>query len=306
MEISVIMATYKEPEYMLRQAVESILKQTYKEFEFIIILDNPDNIRHKEILKEYQKQDSRIKFYINEKNIGLAESLNKAIKFAKGKYICRMDADDCSLPERLQNQKSYLEINDADMIGGITQVIDEKGSILYSIKHVPTNPEKIKKALRYNQVLAHPTWFGKREMFIRLGGYRKIPLCEDYDFTLRAVLSGYVMSNLDETILQYRMTEQSISRANLYEQYLYAKYITKKYKKKEVATITQAEKYVKKNNRKKVSDRYLMANSRFNELLKNMEERRYFRFLKNGVIFTFTSLHYLEKVLRLVIVTIYS
>ena len=65
----------------------------------------------------------------------------------------------------------------------------------------PANPDKIKKCIRYNQVVPHPTWFGRKEMFEHLNGYRKIPLCEDYDFTLRALLKGYRVSNLNKVVL---------------------------------------------------------------------------------------------------------
>ena len=306
MEISVIMATYKEPEYMLRQAIESILQQTYGDFEFIMILDNPQNELHKKIIKEYQEKDNRIRFYINESNMGLPETLNRAIGLTTGKYICRMDADDISLPDRLERQKRCLKTRKADLLGGITQIIDENGEELYSIKHVPVNPEKIKKALKYNQVLAHPTWFGKREVFINLGGYRKIPLCEDYDFTLRAVMQGYVLTNLDETVLKYRMTSQSLSRSNLFEQYLYARYITAQYTKNRMADIKAAARYVESKNNKKTAARYLKANVRFNHLLEDVERKRYLRFFKDGVVFTFTSVYYLDKVMRFVIVTLCS
>lgn len=102
---------------------------------------------------------------------------------------------------------------------------------LFIPSKIPANPDKIKKCIRYNQVVPHPTWFGRKEMFEHLNGYRKIPLCEDYDFTLRALLKGYRVSNLNKVVLQYRMTSQSISRNNLFEQFLYAKYITCSYKK---------------------------------------------------------------------------
>ena len=242
--VSVIMSTYKEEEIFLRQAIESILDQTYKDFEYIIILDNPDNDLHIKIIEEYTNIDKRIKFYINKKNIGLTASLNKGLELAKGIYICRMDADDISISNRIENQKKYLEENKYDLIGGISQMIDENGESIYSIKKVPTDINKIKKALRYNQIISHPTWFGKKEVFDKLNGYRNMPLCEDYDFTLRAVLNGYKISNINETILKYRMTSSSISRSNLYEQYLFARFITKKYSEKEIADIDKAKEYV--------------------------------------------------------------
>ncbi|MFQ7194600.1 glycosyltransferase [Thomasclavelia spiroformis] len=304
--VSVIMSTYKEEEIFLRQAIESILNQSYKDFEYIIILDNPDNNLHIRIIKEYANLDKRIKFYVNEKNMGLTASLNKGLGLAKGKYICRMDADDISINKRIENQKRYLEENNYDLIGGISQMIDENGKSIYSIKKVPTNMDKIKKALRYNQIISHPTWFGKKEVFEKLNGYRNMPLCEDYDFTLRAVLNGYKISNIDETVLKYRMTSSSISRSNLYEQYLFARFITKKYSKNKIADIKEAKQYVNNHNDDRKAKRYLKANARFNIALKDIEEKRYFKFIIDGILLTFTSFNYLDKIYRFVKVSSYS
>ena len=290
--VSIIMSTYKEEEIFLRQAIESILNQSYKDFEYIIILDNPDNNLHIRIIKEYANLDKRIKFYVNEKNMGLTASLNKGLGLAKGKYICRMDADDISINKRIENQKRYLEENNYDLIGGISQMIDENGKSIYSIKKVPTNMDKIKKALRYNQIISHPTWFGKKEVFEKLNGYRNMPLCEDYDFTLRAVLNGYKISNIDETVLKYRMTSSSISRSNLYEQYLFARFITKKYSKNKIADIKEAKQYVNNHNDDRKAKRYLKANARFNIALKDIEEKRYFKFIIDGILLTFTSFNF--------------
>ncbi len=101
-KISVIMSVYKEPEEQLRSSIESILKQTYSNFEFIIILDNPEEKWREDLINSYH--DNRIKFYVNEKNFGLTNSLNKALTYATGDYVARMDADDISMPDRLQNK----------------------------------------------------------------------------------------------------------------------------------------------------------------------------------------------------------
>lgn len=305
-ETSVIMATYKENLEFLKQSIESILNQTYSDFEFIIILDNPDNINHIQLIKEYKQKDNRIVFYINETNIGLTNTLNRGLKLAKGKYICRMDADDISMVDRIKLQKEYLENNNYDLIGGISQMIDENGNTIYSIKKVPSDYEKIKKCIRYNQVISHPTWFGKKEVFDKLQGYRNMPLCEDYDFTLRALLAGFRISNINITLLQYRMTSNSVSRSNLYEQYLFAKYITKQYTKKQIADIDDAKKYVNKHNNKKASNNYLKANIRFNVLLKDVEERKYLNLFKDGLMLMFTSKNYLNKIYRFMMVTLNS
>ena len=304
--ITVIMSTYKEDERLLRESIESILNQTYKDFEYIIILDYPDNDVHKSVIEEYALKDDRIHFYINEKNMGLTDSLNRGLSLCHGEYIARMDADDISLPDRLERQMKYLEKNHYDLIGGITEMINENGSLLYSIKSVPTDPKKINKALRYSQCIAHPTWLGKKEVFEKNAGYRHMPLCEDYDFTLRAVLNGFVISNLNEPVLKYRMTSNSISRSNLFEQYLYMSYITNEYKNKRVASVDKAYAYVQQHLNEKDSNKYLKANVIFNRMLQEMSDKQFLSFMKDGFCLLFSSKYYLNKIFRFIMLSICS
>ena len=305
-ETSVIMATYKESIECLKQSIESIINQTYNDFEFIIILDNPDNKEHIAFINDYVCKDERIKFYINDKNMGLTNTLNRGLKLAEGKYICRMDADDISELYRMEHQKKYLEENDFDLIGGISQMIDEDGNTIYSIKKVPTNFKKIKKCIKYNQVISHPTWFGKKEVFDKLNGYRNMPLCEDYDFTLRAILQGFKISNVNECVLKYRMTKDSISRSNLFEQYLFARYITKQYSEGKVSEVEEAKSYVKKNLSDKNAKHYLKGTERVNNALNNLEEKQYIQFIANGIALLFTSKYYLDKIFRFIMVYLNS
>lgn len=304
--ISVIMSTYKEPEEQLRKSIESILNQTYNNFEFIILLDFPNNDLHKEIIESYSAKDSRIRFFINEHNLGLVGSLNRGLSLAQGDFIARMDADDISLPERFEKQMKYLLQNDYDLIGGITQMIDENESAIYSIRNIPSDFNKIKKALKYGQCIAHPTWLAKKTLFDHLGGYRNIPLCEDYDFTLRAVLSGYKVSNLNEVILKYRMTSNSLSRNNLYEQYLYMRFITKAYTNGKVANISEATKFVQGKNDSIRSRKYLKANVLFNALLRELENKQFCLFIRDGFKLLFCSKDYLNKIYRFAMLSINS
>ena len=305
-EVSIIMATYKEKIDYLKESIESILNQTYQNFEYIIILDNPNNKEHINLINEYRKQDSRIRFFINERNIGLTDTLNRGLSLSKGKYICRMDADDISHRDRIKIQKDYLEKNNFDLIGGISNIIDEYGNKIYTIKKIPANFEKIKKCIKYNQVISHPTWFGKKEVFDDLMGYRNFPLCEDYDFTLRAILKGYRISNVNKCVLSYRMTSNSISRSNLFEQYLYARYITKCYKNNRIADIYEAKKYAYKKNRSRIAKRYLRANKYFNNALKNLENKHFLECIIYCFFLCFTSFYYLNKIYRFLMVTFYS
>ena len=100
-KVSVIMSTYKEPIEWIQQSVDSILNQTYKNLEFIIIVDNPEYAELVSLLNDYADSDDRISVVVNNNNIGLVKSLNKALSFCTGEYVARMDADDISLPERL-------------------------------------------------------------------------------------------------------------------------------------------------------------------------------------------------------------
>jgi glycosyltransferase involved in cell wall biosynthesis len=304
--ISVIMSTYKEDERLLRESIESILNQTYRDFEYIIILDYPDNDVHKSVIEEYALKDDRIHFYINEKNMGLTDSLNRGLSLCHGEYIARMDADDISLPDRLERQMKYLEKNHYDLIGGITEMINENGSLLYSIKSVPTDSKKINKALRYSQCIAHPTWLGKKEVFEKNAGYRHMPLCEDYDFTLRAVLNGFVISNLNEPVLKYRMTSNSISRSSLFEQYLYMSYITNEYKNNRIASVDKAYAYVQQHLNEKDSNKYLKANVIFNRMLQEMSDKQILSFIKDGFCLLFSSKYYLNKIFRFIMLSIRS
>lgn len=305
-KISVIMSGYKEEICYLKESINSILNQTYRDFELIFLLDNPSNKEIIELLNDYCKKDERVRFYINERNLGLARTLNKALTLVKGEFIARMDADDVSMPDRLENQLEYLEENNYDLIGGLSKMIDEDGQEIYNIKSVPQNFDNIKKALRFNQVISHPTWFGKTEVFKSLEGYRLIPLCEDTDFTLRAVLKGFKISNYNKVVLSYRVTNNSISRSNLYEQFLYLQFITDKYKKGEIADLDEARIYVQKRLNKKTSDNYNKANTVFNEALDCLNQKHYLGVIGCLIKLPFISREYLKKIYRLVRVSRYS
>lgn len=101
-KISVVMSIYNENIDEIKASIDSILNQTYENIEFIIILDNPTRLDINVLLTEYQKNDTRIKVIYNQKNEGLALSLNKGLEIATGEYIARMDSDDISLQDRLK------------------------------------------------------------------------------------------------------------------------------------------------------------------------------------------------------------
>lgn len=298
-KISVIMNTYKEDVQLIKESIESILDQTYRDFELVIVLDNADNEDHKRVIQEYEKRDHRIIFRVNSLTPGRVNALNYALSLCSGEYIAIMDADDVSYPDRLEVQMNYLLSHEVDLVGGAVRVIDEDGNEMYGVGRVPEMPDKIMKLSRFSNCVAHPTWLGRREVFEKNQGYRDIDTCEDYDFELRAMLNGFRLGNLNQVVLKYRMTKRSISRNNLYEQYLYLKYLSMCFAKQEVADITECEQYVKAHNVEKKSKRYLKANRNFNCMMQSLHDKKYLSFFVHGFKTLFASKDYMDKIYRL-------
>lgn len=295
--VSVIMAAYHEAPQIVSKAIESVLNQTFLDFELVIVLDDPDNKDLQGLLYQYASHDSRIVLLVNERNIGLASSLNKALQIAKGEFICRMDADDISISNRIEQQLHYLNRKEYDLIGGYVNLIDENGDFLYSVTNLPIDSKDVHTALKYNNCVPHPTWFGRKEVFSE--GYRNIPLCEDYDFLLRATMHGAKIGNLDYIVLNYRQTSNSISRNSLFRQYLFQVFLSRCYSAGNVAKIDDAIKYVDNHYSRLSDSRYCEANRLFNAGITGLHEKHYFPAIVGLSRIPFTSLHYCRKILRM-------
>lgn len=234
-KISVIMSVYKESKNELKLAIDSILNQTYSNLEFIIIVDNPEEKWRIDFIKSYN--DKRINLIVNKKNIGLPASLNKALSKCTGKYIARMDADDISLPNRLEKQINFLNQNNYDMCGSnVTCFID--GDNFKDIQFPQTN-NAIKKLLFVKNCVSHPTYLVKKEVYKKLNGYNNIFSCEDYDFLLRATNQNITIGNVQQILLRYRISPNSISRKNAGKQELIADYLKKYYKNNKNTEVTE-------------------------------------------------------------------
>ena len=232
-KISVVMSTYNETKDDLEKAIKSILNQTFKEFEFLIILDNPQNEVHKNIIMRFKEQDERIKFYINEENIGLAKSLNRGIDLANGKYIARMDADDISMPERLEKEYIFLEKNtDISIVSTNKIIIDENDNELYKASDLVTDDLKIKKTLKFMSIIVHPTVMFRKEDILKIGKYRNFKASQDYDLWLRASYEGLKFSIINEYLIKYRVRNNNISNSNPLKQWVIHEYILKLYKQR--------------------------------------------------------------------------
>lgn len=280
MKISVVMTTYKEKEEHLRKAIESILNQTFTEFEFIIILDNPTNQLHKDIIEQYKVRDSRIKFYINESNIGLALSLNKGIDIAKGKYIARMDADDVSMPNRFEKEYIYLEVHpEVSVVSSNAIDIDENDNILRYGSKLPKSKEIIDKVMRYSSLVIHPSVMFRKNDIIKIGCYRNFVTAQDYDLWLRVISSGLSIGLIDENLLKYRVGTENISHTKALKQWLSSKY----------------QRLLFKERRKKGNDSFTAEN--FEKYLvkhKCYDEKKQLQFNKGKKMFE-TSMQYSKQ-----------
>ncbi|MDM8203644.1 glycosyltransferase [Faecalicoccus acidiformans] len=223
--ISCIMSTYNEDISIIRQSIDSILNQTYSNIEFIIINDNPKREELELFLNNVQRKDSRIRVFKNFENLGLVNSLNKGLKYAKGVYIARMDADDISEGTRFEVQYNYLREYSLDIIGCKYKIIDEKGNWIRD-ENVPVDRHFVASRLKISNCIAHPSFFGKRVVFEQLGGYRNVDTCEDYDFLLRALAHGYRIANCEQKLLEYRISINGISQQNKYKQSLISNYLS--------------------------------------------------------------------------------
>lgn len=224
-KVSIIMSVYNESTYELDQSINSILEQSFQDFEFIIVNDNPDN----EILKKYlsKLEDNRIIVITNEKNLGLISSLNRAFKESRGDFIARMDADDISFPTRIQEQYHYLISHDIDMVGSYIKTIDSRGDVMKNKMKFPQHHRAICFFSKWGSCIAHPTWFARREVFSSLSGYRNALYCEDYDFILRALNKNFKLGNINKVLLKYRVRSNGISKTNFVTQYLLKDYLSR-------------------------------------------------------------------------------
>lgn len=213
--ISVVMSVFNG-ESFLPEAVESILAQTFGDFEFIIIDDGSTDTTP-QILAEYVKHDDRIRVFSQQKR-GLVESLNRGIELSRAGYVARMDADDVSLPHRLQKQIDFLQRHpEVGLLSGAYEQIDATGTILGTIS-VPLADSEIRAAMMMANQICHPAVLMKKEVARAAGGYRSEPLhAEDYDLWLR-MAERTQLANLSDVILRYRVHLGQVSVANLTHQ----------------------------------------------------------------------------------------
>lgn len=210
-KISVIMSVYKEPIAWIKQCVDSVLAQTYTNFEFIIICDNPDYKEAIAVLQEYKDNDDRFFIYINEKNIGLTKSLNVALSLVSGHYIARMDADDICEKTRFEKQVALLNKRiDIDICSTLLDEIGENGNYIRCRECIeePLKEFYIKNPIAHSTVMFRHGLLKKRNPLYN-EEYRST---QDYELWAFLISNGCKFYVIQEVLLHYRISSQQITK----------------------------------------------------------------------------------------------
>jgi len=202
-ELTVVMSVYNGEKYLC-DAVDSILSQSFENFEFIIINDGSTDSTN-QILDRYSKVDKRIILINNLVTEGLAASLNTGISCSRANLIARMDADDISLPSRFSTQVNFLESHpEIGVLGTYFKLIDSTNHIITEEIAFPTDPDFIKWSFFFYNPLVHPSIMMRKEIITSIGGYDpKVDRSQDKDLWIRLFWKTQ-FSNVPETLLYLR------------------------------------------------------------------------------------------------------
>lgn len=213
-KVSVLMPVFNAEKY-LAEAIDSIISQTWEDWELVIINDGSTD-SSLSIVESYT--DKRILLINNELNLGLIKTLNKGIELCKGEYIARMDADDVAHPERLQKQVSFLDQNRNHILCGTNaQIINNKGEIVGKIMN-PTSNTLLQISLLFTNPFIHPSMMIRKSAFKDNLFDEKALHVEDFELWTRLASKGKI-ANLEQALLKYRWhdTNVSIKHANIQE-----------------------------------------------------------------------------------------
>jgi glycosyltransferase involved in cell wall biosynthesis len=224
--VSVIMPVYNTSKY-LGDAIQSILQQTFTNFEFIIINDGSSDDSERIILSF---NDPRIRYLKNDENKGLVYTLNRGIDHAKAEWIARMDGDDLSRPDRFEKQWSYLrEHPSVEILATTVTLINEDGKPAgkWNDDASAISALEIAKKLPQNNCIGHPTVFIRTSLLKKYRYNAEQSLSEDYDLWLRLAADGVLIHKLDQPLVEHRILTSSFTRSqklNVFQKLAKVKY----------------------------------------------------------------------------------
>ncbi|NLN49325.1 MAG: glycosyltransferase [Clostridiales bacterium] len=302
--ISVLMSVFNEEEAELRTSIESVINQSFGDFEFIIVNDNPSNAFLNSILMSYAKKDNRVVVLQNEANLGLASSLNRAAEIAKGKYLLRTDADDICVRTRFEKQIRTIIDKDLDLVCSDYFFIDEQGGLIDRIVSW-YDSESIKLILPWHNIIHHPTIIMKASVFRLVGGYRDFPCAQDYDLWLRMVANDCSFYMIPEKLLYYRVRENSTTARNRLKQVYTIKYIQKVYNyyKKVGVDCYDHKEYLRYLSEKRVDDREIVEKfeqsyQEYHQAVKDLRNKQVIKGMKRIISVLISSDYYRSRIVE--------
>jgi len=230
-KISVILPFYNAKAFLV-EAIDSVLNQTFTDFELILIDDNSSD-GSSLIAENYQKIDERVSYYKNSERLGIVKNLNKGLELAQADIIARMDGDDICDTQRLEKQFNFLISHpEISVVGSFVSIIDEDGNLIDKRTKL-LNHEEIKKNILTYSPFVHPAVMFRKQDVIKVGGYRgDYGFNEDLDLWFRLAYSGFKLANLSEFLLKYRYHQNSTAhqyRTNAIDLYRLRKDTIKNY-----------------------------------------------------------------------------
>lgn len=290
-EITVLMTVYNTEKFV-EKAIESVLKQTYTNFDFLIVEDCSQD-KSKEIIQKYEKSDSRINVIYLDKNIGTIGASNLGLSNIETKWVARLDADDVMYPERLETQISFLKAHpDYCLTASWIDYINDKDEIIGNSHSELTDWQKVKESMQKNQPVGfcHSSVMFEKEYITKIGGYRVWP-AEDIDLWNRVIESDKKIIVLPQTLTAYRISSSSITikkTLESYRKYRYVKHcmILRRSGKEEISW--EEFQKIKRSPYKKI----------------NMLRKDYAQYYRKKGVNAFASKKYLSAIYTLVISTI--
>ncbi|MBX9812754.1 MAG: glycosyltransferase [Burkholderiales bacterium] len=227
--ISIVIPAYNAEKY-LQAALDSILAQTFSNFEAIVI-DDCSTDRTWEIVAHYAECDNRIRPYRNEMNLGIAGNRNRGVELARGKYLAWQDADDISFPQRLEKQYRFMEENPhVGIVGAYIEIFHDDDTVI-GVRKYPQDDGDLRRCIFRYSPIAQPAAMVRREALLLAGPYNlRFPPAEDIDMTFR-IGEHYKLANIPEVLVRYRENPSSATFTRLKKMELSTLEIRRKYSK---------------------------------------------------------------------------
>jgi len=300
-----LIPTYNVEKY-ITEAIDSILLQTYKDLE-VIIVDDGSTDNTFDILRILQLKDSRIHLYRNEKNMMITSTLNRALSYAKGEYIARMDGDDISMPDRIEKQVAYLISHpEVGLVGTHMIGIDEIGREINKT-YMITDIAFIEKTSCLSCPVAH-IWLARKSVYDTLNGYRELSGSEDYDLLMRMQTHGMKYINMDYIGYKVRLRSGNTASANGLRQRKVARYVIKLFKERRRYG---NDSFISEHFQKEVQSTRLMellhTNSAMllNYAIRYKSQRRYLSFISLLLVALILSPYQIDYIAKKMILRVY-